>query len=66
LEARQAAAVAFARSVRQHGLLLSRGEILEQYAIYNANEGRDANTHAVLGAILDAIEQKGDAAVTTP
>ncbi len=60
LAARQAAVAAFAQSVRNHGILLTRQEILEQYALYNANAGRDADTSAVLGAILDAIEDKGD------
>lgn len=60
LSARAAAAAAFARSVRKYGIMLERAEILEQYALYNANSARNADTHAVLGAILDAIEQKDD------
>jgi hypothetical protein len=59
--AREAAATAFARSVARYGLRLSRGEILRQYDLYNANTGRNGDTHAVLMAVLDAIEQK-----TTP
>jgi HEAT repeat protein len=60
LVARQAAAAAFARSVRKYGIMLTRAEILEQYGLYNGNAGRNADTSAVLGAILDAIEQKDD------
>jgi hypothetical protein len=58
LEARSAAAAAFARSVQRFGLLLSRNEILQQYELYNSNAGRNGQTHDVLGAVLDAIERK--------
>ncbi len=57
---RQSAAEAFALSLRRHGLLLTRDIILQQYDLYNANAGRDPDTHAVLGTILDAIEHKHD------
>ena len=57
LAARQAAVAAFASSVRKHGLLLTRDEIMRQYDVYNANAGRDADTHTVLSAILDAFER---------
>jgi hypothetical protein len=60
LAARQAAVTAFARSVRAHGLLLTRDMILRQYDLYNSNAGRDADTHAILGALLDTIERKTD------
>lgn len=60
--ARQAAAAAFARSVRRYGVLLTKPEILEQYAIYNSNAGRDPETNAVLTTVLDAIERKPDSA----
>ncbi len=56
LATRQAAAAAFATSTARYGLLLTTGEILHQYELYNANAGRDADTHAVLSTILDAIE----------
>ncbi len=56
LATRQAAAAAFATSTARYGVLLTSGEILHQYELYNANAGRDADTHAVLSAILDAIE----------
>jgi hypothetical protein len=62
LEIRQAAAAAFARSVRKYGILLSREQIMAQYDLYNSNAGRHGETHEVLGEILNAIESKGDAA----
>ena len=64
--ARQAAAAAFRRSVSKYGILLTRGEVLEQYSLYNANEGRNADTNSVLGSILDTIENKGDSASNQP
>ena len=39
-------------------MMLTREEILRQYDMYNANAGRDADTHAVLGSILDVIEHQ--------
>jgi len=60
--AREAAAQAFTANVQTYGLRLTRDEIMQQYELYNANAGRDADTHAVLATVLDAIEQKGDAA----
>jgi CheY-like chemotaxis protein len=62
LETRQAAAAAFARSVRKYGILLTSDEIMAQYDRYNANAGRHGETHEVLGEILDALESKVDAA----
>ncbi len=59
LASRQAAANALARSVSQFGLRLTRDEIHRQYDLYNANAGRNGDTHNVLTAVLDAIEQKG-------
>jgi hypothetical protein len=66
LAARQAAAAAFRRSVSKYGILLTRPEVLEQYSLYNANEGRDPDTTSVLGSILDTIENKGDSASNEP
>jgi hypothetical protein len=43
-------------------MMLTREEILQLYNIYNANAGRDADTHAVLGSILDVIEHKDESA----
>jgi hypothetical protein len=57
-EARMAAAGAFARNMGQFGLRLTRDEIMQQYDLYNSNAGRNAETHAVLTAVLDAIERK--------
>jgi CheY-like chemotaxis protein len=62
LAARQAAADAFGRSVRKYGILLSREQIMAQYDLYNANAGRHGETHEVLGKILDALENRGEAA----
>jgi hypothetical protein len=58
IEARQAAANAFAASVAKHGLRLGRAEVLRQYDRYNASETADAATQQVLGRILDVIEKK--------
>lgn len=56
LETRQAAAEAFAGSVRRHGILLTTGEILRQYDRYNASATLDVETQNVLASILDSIE----------
>jgi len=58
LAARQAAAEAFGHSVRQHGILLTSVEMLRQYDRYNQSETLDNETQAVLGSILDALEQR--------
>jgi hypothetical protein len=59
LATRQAAVKAFTQSVRQHGIMLTREELMQQYDLYNANAGRDVDTNGVLGAILDTIEHRG-------
>lgn len=56
IETRQQAAAAFAQAVQRHGLLLTTGEIRQQYDQYNASETADAATQQVLGGVLDAIE----------
>jgi hypothetical protein len=58
IEARKQAAAAFAASVQAGGVLLTKDEILAQYAIYNASATADADTQKVLGALLDAIESR--------
>lgn len=60
LAMRKAAVAVFARSVRKHGILLLTDEIRRQYDLYNSNAGRDAETHEVLGAVLDVIEHKDE------
>jgi hypothetical protein len=55
-QSREAAALAFAKSVAKHGLGVDRKEILKQYDLYNTNAGRDTATHQVLTTILDALE----------
>ncbi len=56
IEVRRAAADAFARSVRKHGILLTTDQIRRQYDRYNASAEADAQTQKVLGSLLDAIE----------
>jgi hypothetical protein len=53
---RQAAATAFAAAVKSRGLNLTQEQIVTQFDRYNASERQDAQTQAVLGSILDAIE----------
>ena len=55
---RRAAAKAFEQNVRQHGLLLTRVEILRQYDRYNASATADAATQQVLGSVIDTIESQ--------
>jgi hypothetical protein len=62
LTERQAAVKAFTQAVEEHGVLLTRDEILLQYDRYNASEFLDADTQQVLGGILDAIEAPDRAA----
>jgi hypothetical protein len=56
LSDRQAAASAFAAAVKERGLNLTQQQIVTQFERYNASERQDAQTQAVLGSILDAIE----------
>ncbi len=55
---RRAAVAALAGSIRDHGILLKTDQLEHQYAIYNANAGRDRETHQVLSELLDVLEQK--------
>jgi CheY-like chemotaxis protein len=57
---RQAAAVAFRRSVRLHGILLTQGEIAKQYALYNGSERSERAVQDVFGSLLDTLEHRGD------
>ncbi|HUE69501.1 MAG TPA: hypothetical protein VMP01_01320 [Pirellulaceae bacterium] len=63
---RQAAAAALATAVKHRGLLLTKEQIREQYDRYNASETKDAQTQAVLGSILDAIEARAVASAPAP
>jgi CheY-like chemotaxis protein len=54
IEVRQKAADSFAFSIKQRGILLTKGEILQQYDRYN--DSRMATSREVLGAVLDAME----------
>jgi hypothetical protein len=58
IDARRAAATAFAANVKRFGLQLTRAQALTQYDRYNASETADADTQQVLGQILDVIERK--------
>jgi hypothetical protein len=64
IKARRQAAAAFAASVAANGVLLTKDEIVSQYAIYNASATADADTQQVLGALLDAIESRRTPPVT--
>jgi len=55
---RQAAASAFSTAVKSRGLNLTQQQIITQFDRYNASERQDAQTQAVLGSLLDAIERK--------
>jgi CheY-like chemotaxis protein len=57
---REFAALEFSRSVAEHGILLTSGEILEQYDHYNEKAGQNAETQKVLAVVLDAIESKSE------
>jgi len=58
IEARRLAALALASSVKQAGKLLTSHEIRLQYDRYNASEAASGETQAVLGQVLDILEQK--------
>ncbi len=58
LSDRQAAVAAFAAAVKARGLNLTQQQIVTQFDRYNASERQDAQTQAVLGSVLDAIESK--------
>lgn len=58
LEARRAAAEAFAASVREHGVLLTSEQVRRQYDRYNLSATAPAETQELLGSLLDAIERK--------
>lgn len=58
LPTRQLAALAFARSVQKHGILLESEQVLKQYARYNANAGKNQDTHKVMTIVLDAMEAR--------
>jgi alkylated DNA repair dioxygenase AlkB len=56
LELRQTAAQAFRHSVHRHGILLTSGEMLQQYDRYNASEAEPAESQELLASILDTLE----------
>ncbi|MCI0358787.1 MAG: hypothetical protein L0211_09925 [Planctomycetaceae bacterium] len=56
ISSREAAAAAFAAAVKARGLNLTQQQIMTQFDRYNASERQDAQTQAVLGSLLDAIE----------
>jgi CheY-like chemotaxis protein len=56
LAARETAAAAFSRAVRQHGIQLTSKEIVHQYDRYNQSMLEDQPMQLLLGLMLDAIE----------
>ncbi len=58
LPERQEYADSFRQSVDRSGILLTSGEILRQYNLYNGAEGRSDESRAILGAILDTLESQ--------
>jgi CheY-like chemotaxis protein len=58
IDAREAAAAAFVKSVARHGILLTRGEILAQYDRYNASESEGKQVQALLGSMIDQLEAR--------
>jgi hypothetical protein len=58
LESRRAAAAAFDRSVKRHGVLLTTNEIRHQYDLYNASEMADIESQQVFGQLLDSLESR--------
>ncbi len=56
IEVRQAAAAAFAESVRRFGLRLTPSEVVRQYNRYNDSRRLDKTTQQLLSGILDSIE----------
>ncbi len=58
IEIRRAATNAFFRAVQEHGIMLSRQQILQQYDRYNASRNSPKDSQEVLGALLDVLERK--------
>lgn len=59
LELRDAAAKAFAASVKQHGILLTSRQMLAQYDRYNASESQPKPVQDLLASILNTLEGVG-------
>jgi hypothetical protein len=59
---RQAAAAAFAAAVKERGLRLTQGQVLQQFDRYRASASLDAATQTVLGGILDVIKSQAGGA----
>lgn len=53
---RSDAVKAFSTAIQKRGILLTKADILEQYARYNESEALDQQTQQVLASILDAME----------
>jgi hypothetical protein len=56
IEDRRRAVAAFAALIQTSGTLLTREEILQQYARYNASEGEPQEVQELLANVLDALE----------
>jgi hypothetical protein len=57
-EQRRQAVAALAQSVARFGVQLTRSQVREQYARYNASEFADEESQQILARILDALEQR--------
>jgi HEAT repeat protein len=57
LRSRQAAAAGLEQAIQRRGVQLTSTQILRQYDRYNSSADLDAETQAVMGAILDSIEK---------
>ena len=55
---RRSAGEAFENSVSRFGVLMNPNEISQQYEIYNGSADQDETTQAILGAVLDTIENR--------
>ncbi len=66
LAQRQAAVQALRHSLARRGVQLTTEEVIEQYARYNRSEDESAESQAVLGGLLDALEARAMPHVTNP
>ena len=55
---RRIAADSFSVAVEKRGLMMSRNQILGQYARYNASANEPAESQQILGELLDILESK--------
>ncbi|WP_254512510.1 hypothetical protein [Anatilimnocola floriformis] len=65
LSDRQAALAGLQVAIKSRGIGLTKQQILDQYARYNASENLDSETQAVLSGVLDALESRRPAVPTS-